>query len=51
MVDPLDAALAIDRVHDVLQPVRGLGAIEGAGQANIDVAGRVIGHDAETFAA
>ena len=51
MVDRFEAALPIDRVHDLLQPAPGLGAVEGAGQADIDVAGRVIRHDAEAFAA
>ena len=51
MVDRFDAALPIDRVHDLLQPARGHGPVEGAGQADIDVTGRMVRHHAEAFAA
>ena len=51
MVDGFDAALRIDRAHDLLQPAHGLVPIECAGQADIDVAGRMVRHDAEAFAA
>src|SRR5258708_28931785 len=51
MVYGFDATLWIDRTHDLLQPAHGLVPIERAGQADIDVAGRMVRHDAKAFTA